>query len=155
MVETSTLKDAYLVAGLKDEEIAQVAALANVKLYRSGDCIAQVGDASSELFIILSGSVKITTQDGDLLGEAGPNSVIGEMGLVDAQPCNGNVACVGPVSVAAIPMAELRKLMSRNRDWGFVMLSNISRVLAARLRQTNARIDELCDLTEEHWEHSL
>lgn len=155
MVEISALKDAYLVAGLKDEEIAQVAALANIKLYRSGDCMIQVGDASTELFIILSGNVKVTTHDGDLLGEAGANSVIGEMGLVDALPSNGNVSCVGPVSAAVIPMADLRRIMSQNRQWGFVMLSNISRVLSGRLRQTNARIDELCDLTTEHWEHSL
>lgn len=155
MVETSALKDAYLVAGLKESEVAQVAALANVKLYNSGDCVTKLGDPSNDLYIILSGKMNVTSADGDLLGEVGTNSVVGEMGLVDALNANANVTAVGPVSAAVIPTAELRRLMSQNRDWGFLMLSNISRVMAGRLRQTNARIDELCDLTSEPWEHSL
>lgn len=155
MVELSALKGAYLVAGLKDEEIAQIAALALIKLYRSGECILTEGSPSNELFILLSGKVSVTTNDGDLLGEMGPGCLLNEIGLVDALPANGNVSCIGPVSAAAIPMGELRKLMSRNREWGFVMLSNVSRVLAGRLRQTNARIDALCDLTEKHWDHPV
>lgn len=155
MVEISALKDAYLVAGLKDEEIAQVAALATIQLYRSGDYLIQAGEASTNLFVILSGSVKVTTNDGDLLGEASTNGVIGEIGLVDALPSNGNVTCSGPVSAAVIPMVDLRRLMAQNRQWGFVLLANISRVLASRLRQTNARIDELCDQTTEHWAHCV
>ena len=155
MVETSALKDAYLVAGLKEPEVAQVAALADIRLFNSGDCITKLGDPSKDLFVILSGKVKATSSDGDLLGEVGANSVVGEMGLVDALTANANVTAVGPVSAAVIPTASLRRLMSQNRDWGFVMLSNISRVMAGRLRQTNARIDELCDLTTEPWQHSL
>ena len=155
MVEVSALKDAYLVAGLKDEQIAQVAALATIKLYSSGACLAQIGEPLTDLFIILSGTVKVTTHDGDLLGEVGANSVVGEMALVDALPSNGNVTAVGQVSAAAIPMANLRRLMAQNREWGFVILSNVSRVMAGRLRQTNARIDELCDQTVEPWDHSL
>jgi len=155
MVEVSALKDAYLVAGLKDEEIGQVAALATIKLYRPGDCLAASGTPSTELFIILSGSVRITTNDGDLLGEVGVNSVVGEMGLVDALPVNGNVTAVCQVSAATILMTDLRHLMSQNRQWGFTMLSNVSRVMAGRLRQTNARIDELADLTTEPWAHAM
>src|SRR5688572_4938181 len=100
MVETSALKDAYLVAGLKEEEVAQVAAIANVKTCRSGETLTRIGDAATEILIILSGNVRVTTDDGDLLGEVGANSVVGEMGLVDARPANANVTCVGPVCVA-------------------------------------------------------
>ncbi|MBC8065611.1 MAG: Crp/Fnr family transcriptional regulator [Chlorobia bacterium] len=155
MVETSALKDAYLVTGLKEEEAAQIAAIATVRTYRSGEALTKTGDAAKEVFIILSGNVKVTTDDGDLLGEVGANSVVGEMGLVDSYPANANVTCVGAVCVAAISTLELRRLMGQNRDWGFVILSNISRVMAGRLRQTNARIDELTDLTTEPWQHSL
>lgn len=155
MVEVAALKDTYLVAGLKDEEIAHVANLASIKLFRSGDSLTRIGDASTDLFVILSGNVKVTSADGDLLGEVGVNSVVGEMALVDALPANANVTSVGQSSAAVIPMAELRRMMSQNRQWGFVLLSNVSRVMASRLRHTNARIDELCDLTAEPWNNSL
>ena len=155
MVEVSALKDAYLVAGLNDAQIAQIAAITNVRTYNSGQSLTRIGDPCAELFVILSGNVKVTSHDGDLLGEVGANSVVGEMGLVDGLPANAHVTCVGHVSAAAINIPELRKLANQNRDWGFVMLSNLCRVMSGRLRQTNARIDELCDLTSEPWEHSL
>lgn len=155
MVETSALKDAYLVAGLKEEEAAQIAALATIRTYRSGEALTKSGDASNDVFIIMSGHVKVTTNDGDLLGEVGANSVVGEMGLVDSRPATANVTCVGPVSAAAVSTLELRRLMGQNRDWGFIVLSNICRVMAGRLRQTNARIDELSDLATEPWHNSL
>lgn len=154
MVEVSALKDAYLVAGLTNDQIAQIAAISNVKVYNSGQSLTRVGDASTDLFVILSGNVKVTSNDGDLLGEVGANSVVGEMGLVDGLPANAHVTCVGHVSAIAISIPELRRLANQNRDWGFVMLSNLCRVMSSRLRQTNARIDELCDLTTEPWEHS-
>jgi len=155
MVETSALKDAYLVAGLKEEQIAQIAAIATVNSYQSGEALTRIGEPSASLFIVLSGSVRVTTHDGDLLGEVGTNSVVGEMGLVDALPANANSTCIGPVCAAVISMAELRRIMSQNREWGFVILSNVSRVMAARLRQTNARIDELADLATEPWAHAM
>jgi CRP-like cAMP-binding protein len=155
VLNASALKDAYLVAGLSEDQIAQIAAIATVRTYNSGQALTRIGDDCLEVFIILSGNVKVTSHDGDLLGEAGANSVVGEMGLVDGLPANAHVTCAGPVSVAAINIPELRRLANQNRDWGFVMLANLCRVMAARLRQTNARIDELCDLTTESWEHAL
>ena len=83
------------------------------------------------------------------------NSVVGEVGLVDARPRTANVTCVGPVSAAVIPTPDLRRLLNQNRQWGFIVLSNIARVLASRLRQANARIDELTDLTTEPWTNAL
>lgn len=157
MVEISALKDAYLVAGLADNQIEQIAAITSVRAFSSGYALTRIGDPSNDVFIILSGSVRVTTDDGDLLGEVGANSVVGEMGLVDALPANANVTSVGPVSVAIIGTAELRKLLNQNRDWGFILLSNICRVMSGRLRQTNARIDELSDsvAATQPWQHSL
>lgn len=155
MVEISALKDAYLVAGLKEDELAQVAALANVRSYNSGQRLMEIGDVAKELFVILSGSVVVTTHDGDRLGEVGANSVIGEMGLVDAMPANAYVTCMGSVCVATFNTADLRKLMSQNKGLGFVILANVARVLSSRLRQTDARIDELCDQAEQPWDHCV
>lgn len=155
MVEVSALKDTYLVAGLADEDIAQIAALAQIKTYNSGQSVTRCGEPPNEIYVILSGNMRVTTEDGDLLGEVGLNSVVGEVGLVDAQPRTANVTTVGPVTAAVIPTAELRRAMNQNRTWGFIVLANLSRVMASRLRQANARIDELTDLTTEPWSNAL
>jgi CRP-like cAMP-binding protein len=155
VLEPSALKDAYLVAGLTEDQVKQVAALATVRDFSSTRPIVQLGEPANEVFVILSGHVLYTTHDGDTLGEAGPNSVVGEMGLVDAMPHDAHVTCRGSVVAAVFNTADLRKLMRQNRDWGFVMLCNVARVLSARLRQSDARIDELCDQATPAWEHAL
>lgn len=155
MVEASALKNAYLVAGLGDDEIAQIAGLATIKTYTSGQSLTRCNEAPDQIFVIMSGNVVVTTDDGDRLGEVGENSVVGEVGLVDARPRTANVTCVGPVSAAVLATPDLRRLLNQNRQWGFIVLSNIARVLASRLRQANARIDELTDLTTEPWTNAL
>ncbi len=155
MVDVTALKNTYLVAGLSDEEIAQVATLATVRTYQSGQSLTRSGDAPNEVFVILSGNLVVTSDDGDRLGEIGVNNVVGEIGLVDASPRTAHVNCVGIVTTAVFSTPDLRKLMSQNRHWGFIMLSNISRVMASRLRQSNARIDELSDLAAEPWNNAM
>ena len=155
MVEVSALKDSYLVAGLTDEQVGKIASLSTVKTYRSGDTIVKSGDPATELLVVLSGSLNVTSDDNDLLGEIGVNSVVGEMGLMDGRASTANVCSVGHVSVASIPTKELRGLMNSNRDWGFLVLANIGRVMSDRLRRSNARIDELCDSTHQPWENAL
>jgi len=45
--------------------------------------------------------------------------------------------------------------MNANREWGFVVLANLSRVLAGRLRVANDKIDELYDKTTDTWDNAL
>jgi len=155
MLDPSVLKDAFLVAGLTPDQIAQVAAIGKVTTYGSGQALVEIGGTSEELFVILSGDVRITTHDGDLLGDVGANSVVGEVGLVDGGPRTANATCNGPVSAAVFPIPELRRLMVQNRDWGFTVLANVSRLLAGRLRKLNSRVDELSDAAEEPWGNAL
>ena len=155
MVDGALLKGSYLMHGLTDDQIGQVAALAEVRLCSPGRVVANVNDVSDEVYFVLEGNLVVTTEDGDKLGEVGPNSVIGEMGLVDARPRTANVTCRDRVTLAVVSAKGLRKLMSDNREWGFILLSNIARVLAGRLRQADARIDELADKATDAWDHAM
>jgi glutaminase len=152
MLDAAAIKNSYLVAGLTDEQISQIAAIGTIRTYSSGRPLVETGDQPGELFAILSGDVRVTTDDGDLLGEVGPNSLIGEVGLVDGGTATGNAICSGMVTVAAFPIVELRRLMVQNRDWGFTVLANISRLLANRLRRLNTRVDELSDQATQPWD---
>lgn len=155
MVTTEMLKGTYLVAGLTDEQIAQVASLSEHRVLTSGQAIAKIGEAASNLFVVLEGNLIVTTADGDRLGEISEGSIIGEIALVDARPRTANVVSIGAVSVASIPITDLRKLMNDNRDWGFTILANVARVLAMRLRHADATIDELADKVQDVWTNAL
>jgi CRP/FNR family cyclic AMP-dependent transcriptional regulator len=154
MFDPAILKGTYLVAGLDDVQIASVAGLSILRHFPSGHLLAKIGEAADVMFVVIGGSLTVTTHDGDKLGEIHTGSVVGEVALVDARPRAANVVCVGPVTVAEISIDQLRKLMNKDRDMGFLMLANISRVLATRLRNADAMIDQLADAVGDAWTHA-
>ncbi len=146
-------KKNYLVVGLKDDAIKEIADLAEVKVYLPNELLIKMGEKSNDLFVILNGRVKVITSTGDSLADVGPGSVLGEVSLLDDQPRSADVICIGTVSVAKIPARELRNLMNDKREMGFVVMVNLGRVLCARLRAASSRIDHL--VNQDTWRGSL
>ena len=155
MVDVAVLQGTYLVTGLADSQIAKVAALGELRHYSSGQLICKIGEIADVMFVVLDGVVAVMTADGDRLGEIGKGSVIGEIALVDARPRTANVVAVGIVNVAVFGTDDIRKLMNADRILGFTMLASIARVLAGRLRQADARIDELTDKAADVWHNAM
>ncbi len=144
----------YLMSGLSPEAVTDVAGIAECGTMLAGESLTEAGQRGCDLFVILEGKVVINTKGGDKLADAGPGSVVGEIALVDDQPRSATVVCAGLVRYARFPAKELRAYMAKNRETGFAMLANLSRVLSMRLRQTDHALDLLHDKTRDPWEHS-
>jgi len=155
MLDLAALKKTYLVVGLSDAQIEEIASLATMRRFLPQETLIRSGEQSSDLYLILEGRLNVLTSDGQKLSEVGPGSILGEIALIDARPRTANVVCVGLVDAAVIPAKELRAKMNANREWGFVVLANLSRVLAGRLRVANDKIDELYDKTTDTWDNAL
>ena len=141
-------KDNYLVCGLPESDVDRIWQMATEQTLLARDTLIRIDEKSSDLFVVLEGTVQILTRDGDKLAEVGPGSVLGEMALIDDRPRSAEVVCLGLTRVAKIHAKDLRSFMARNRDVGFVVLANLARVLSGRLRLADARIDSLLDGTD-------
>ena len=150
-VSLEQFKQNYLVVGLSDDDIAKVATLAKLHVVGVGTEFVRMGARDSDLYIILDGIAMVYRKEGALLGERGPGSVIGEIALVDDQPRSAYVVSKGNLTYAKIDGKELRKFMFHNREIGFIMLANLSRVLSARLRQASAAIEDLQGQIGDPW----
>ncbi len=156
MSESSDVfKRNYLVVGLSEEHLKEVFDLATVTRMSGGEQLLKVGTEGTALYVIINGRANVLTADGDKLAEVGPGSVLGEISLMDARPCGADAFCVGPTTVASLPTKELRKLMSSNKELGFTVLANLSRVLCMRLRDANSKIDVLMDQVGDTWNNAL
>jgi CRP/FNR family transcriptional regulator/CRP/FNR family cyclic AMP-dependent transcriptional regulator len=155
MLDIDALKKTYLVVGLSDAQIEEIASLATMRRFLPQETLIRSGEQSSDLYLILEGRLNVLTSDGQKLSEVGPGSILREIALIDARPRTANVVCTGLVDAAVIPAKELRARMNANREWGFVVLANLSRVLAGRLRVANDKIDELYDKTTDTWDNAL
>lgn len=145
----------YLLSGVAPEAVAAVAGLAEFGALLAGEVVTRCGERNSDLYVILDGRVNVLTEHGDKLGEAGPGAVLGEVALVDDQPRSASCVCAGLVHYARLPAKALRHYMVANKEAGFTMLANLSRVLSMRLRQTDHAMEVLFDRNRDAWDHAL
>jgi hypothetical protein len=135
--KVEVLKQMPLFRHLTYKEILRVLALTEVKDYKVDDEIITEDEPGSELFIILSGKVRLH-KEGALVTFVGQGAHLGEMSLVDN----------GPRSVSATAEEASRVLVLRRRDFNDLirnyprmsvkLLWSFVQVLGQRLRKTNA-----------------
>jgi serine/threonine protein phosphatase PrpC len=135
--KVEVLKQMPLFRHLTYKEILRVLSLTEVKDYKVGEEIITEDEPGSELFIILSGKLRLH-KEGALVAHLGQGAHLGEMALVDN----------GPRSVSATTEEPSRLLVLRRRDFNDLirnyprmsvkLLWSFVQVLAQRLRKTNA-----------------
>lgn len=148
-------KNNYLVAGLPDQAVGEIADLAEYRVFTARDIILERGGRGPDLYVILDGKVQILNPNGEKLSEVGPGSVIGEVALVDDGPRSADAVCVTAVKAARLPGSVLRKYMFEHKDAGFLMLANLCRVLSMRLRAANIQMDDLAGKALDPWRLAL
>lgn len=148
-------KQNYLVAGLSDDDIRRVGEIATVRKEAANGILIREGQNSSDLYVVLNGRLVIQDSNQEKLADAEPGAVVGEVALVDAHPRSADVISPGLTTLAVFPADKLRGFMGQNREIGFVMLANLSRVLSMRLRRTTDAIEALRGETADPWEKAF
>lgn len=137
------LRNNYLMQGLTEAQIASVAELASTKMFQGGDVVVRQFAKDNDLLIVLTGKARVNNFNGELIAEAGPGSIIGEMSLIDDKPRSATVVAVGDTTAVTIPNAALWTLMNDEPAIAKVILLNVSRILTARLRAANVALDSV------------
>ena len=143
VLDPKAIQNTYLVTGLTADQLACVASIATERNVAKGEMLCRQGQSGGELYIVLEGSLDVQTAEGEHLAQVGPNSVIGEMGLIDPHPRSASVVALADCRVAAIKTADLREEMVADGHLGFFLLCNITRVLSDRLRNADQKLDTL------------
>jgi CRP/FNR family transcriptional regulator/CRP/FNR family cyclic AMP-dependent transcriptional regulator len=149
------LHRSLLVYGLSPEQIQPIAALGKKENFVAGEYLTIIGAREADLFVLIEGHVNVLTHDGDKLGEIGPGGILGEIAFVDAGPRHAHAVAQGFVTAVKFPAKELRAQLSKDRNAGFLVLANLARLIAARLRNADGRLDSLMDLEHDVWHHAL
>lgn len=151
-INIDVFKKSYLVVGLSDEDIQKLAALATIQEFKPGQEIVSLGTREADVFIVVSGVAKVERKGGAILGTCGVGSVIGEIALLDNQPRSATVvARGGPVACARIDGPTLRRFIFQNKEIGFIIVTNIARILAMRLREASISIEDLRGQVSDLW----
>jgi CRP/FNR family transcriptional regulator, cyclic AMP receptor protein len=102
------------------------------RFVKAGGIIFREGDEATELFVIKSGQVRIQLGNRTLT-ELGPDSIFGEMALIDNEPRSASAIAITDVEIGPVGERQFLFLVSQTPYFAL----KVMRVLAQRLRKSN------------------
>jgi HEAT repeat protein len=133
------LRRVRLFSDLPPSELKQVAAITNEQYYLNGEVIARQGDPGDEMYIIISGEVRVTADAGSHspveLARRGPGEYVGEMALISQEPRIASLVALGDVRVLHIEQAQFEAILRERPETSLAVM----RVLCARLKEVQQR----------------
>ena len=142
---------------LNDREILRVLQVTDVAAFQNGERIINEGETGEELYIVLSGQVKVSRGGADL-AVFKPGDHFGEMALVRSQPRSATVTSDGESELMLIRRTEFFEILRKEHQLAVKLLWQFLGVLADRLAETSRELgaakEELAaeDITSEIFE---
>ena len=136
------IKEQALLAGLSDQELADLTALGTARAYSAGQRIIAAGEPASSLFFLQSGMVSVKLPSGVRLAGLDEGMAFGEMTLLD-EPRTADVSADTNVLCLELPIAEFNRFRNEHPQIAERIARNLAAILAKRLILANAKIDLL------------
>jgi CRP/FNR family transcriptional regulator len=128
-----------ILAGLSQEEIAELAKVAVPRTYRSGEVVFREGDSGDTCFVVRSGAIKITREHAGrtiALAELRSGDMFGELAMFGGETRSATAQALEDTGAVALLAGDIRRLLMGNPDIAVKMLEE----MANRVRATNERL---------------
>ena len=133
-----------LFHGLPAASIDQLVDIAEVRRHSSGDPVVEEGTEGDAIFLLYSGEVSVSVEANKgrvhLATLRHKGAFFGEIAVVDPGPRSATVTSETDAVLLSIRLRDLEHLFVREPQAHIAVLGNIARVLAQRLRDTNAQL---------------
>ena len=126
---------------LNDRELLRVLQVTDVTPYRPGQFVMREGERGEELFIVLSGSLKVMRGETEL-ATLSPGDHVGEMALVRSQPRSASVIAAKDSELMVIRRTEFFEILRKEQQLAVKLLWQFLGVLAERLAETNRELGQ-------------
>ena len=125
-----------LFSRLQERELLRIMQVAEVLEYQPGQEVVHEGEKGDELFIVLSGSVKVSRGEA-VLSDFGPGEHFGEMALIRSMPRSATVTAETLSELIALRRADFFEILRKEPGLAVKLLWQFLGVLADRLEQTS------------------
>ena len=139
------LGDTSLFVGLAEAEMRRLLELATQRRASRDEIIVKQGSMGDSMFLLYSGTIEVLTHNAKgaevqlaQLSERG--AFLGEVSLVDPGPRSATVRAAEGAVLLELSLPQLEVFFSDFPEARVVILRNIARVLARRLRQANVLV---------------
>jgi anti-anti-sigma factor len=146
--EEALLENLTVLQGLQREEMKTVSRFLILEHFEKGDAVFRQGDKSNALFFITKGSADVTislpgVRRKKRLATLSPGTIFGEMALLDGKPRSANVEAREYFTCYRLSLENFERLKNEHPNISITIVTNISRIIAKRLRLANDMISEL------------
>jgi CRP-like cAMP-binding protein len=150
-MDPRALRACALFQSLPADRLRRVADIATHRDLPSGAAVFREGEPGDEMYVVVAGKIRISRQvpgaGEEALGILEPGSHFGEMAMVDDVPRSADAIAHTACALAVIRREALDQLMFVDKDLAYDVLWTFVRTLAARLRETNDRIQSFFAMT--------
>jgi CRP-like cAMP-binding protein len=160
VIAPEVLKGFPFFTGLSEAELKSISSIADEASFQQGDFVFREDSRARTLFLLLDGWVDIvinTDARGDryeLMMTLTPGDVFGCSTIVEPYLYTASAMCVSPVRALRFKGADLLALFEIDFHFRCIMMKNICRVVANRLRTTRLQLLSLvaahCELYPGH-----
>lgn len=149
------LKSLKLMAGVPDQDLAELVNFLAPREYSDGDAVFEEGSKGSSLFFITDGQVRIAkhlkSEGGSSYKELallGPGDCFGEMALIDVDAARSAAAIAsGPATLFELSREDLNRWLAANPGLAMGFFSRLVQTLSGRLRRSSNELTLLFDLS--------
>ena len=144
LVRPEQLRDIGLFGGLDDDAIDMLTRELRAALFDPGALVMREGEHAREMFVVLSGEVEVVRRSANgaecRVALLGPGNWVGDMSVIDPQPRSASVRALAPSILLVVTTEDLDRLYRRDMKSYLLVVLNIARELARRLRVADGMI---------------
>lgn len=138
-IELSTaIGQAKLFAELTEKEKTALEMAASLRHCQKGERIIEQGKSLDRMFIILEGQAGVRVNS-KLVATLPEKSLVGEIGFLDMLPASADVTLLKESFVIELNNTALKSLMNKQPRIGYILMREIARIEAQRLRAMNKK----------------
>jgi CRP/FNR family transcriptional regulator, cyclic AMP receptor protein len=136
---------ALLLPNWRDEDWQALFRFTNTRRVTAGDALIRSGEPDRTLYFVLHGELEVIVHSGDGLtmgrvSLVGAGSVLGELAFFDRGPRSAGAWAVDDCEVATMTPGQYSAFEQSSPALARELLFALGRILAIRLRMTNAKV---------------
>lgn len=135
--------------GLSQEQTDRMLSACHIVHAEDDEVLFSEGAESNSMLIIILGQLEVRSYSGSVIATITQNGVVGEMGILTAQPRSATVVADGSCTLLAISRNDLFDIIDDDKDIGFQIYRNVTQILIERLRDNNILLEQQYLLLED------
>lgn len=152
MKEREVLRQVYLFRELAPREMDTLITISKEKRVKKNEMIFKEGDVGDAFYLIVSGSVRISTLVPGVGEEAltilKEGEYFGEMALIDDAPRSASAIANDDTILLLIGKDDFRKLLAQETGIAYKLLWIFTKTLSARLRKTDEQLKSIFSIAK-------